>query len=54
MLYYCAKIAQAAGLGIIAINFAAAFPNLMSMRAFSLGAIVFVFGWIIEHYLLRK
>lgn len=53
-MYYVAKIAQAAGLAITAVGFVAAFPKLVDMRIFSVGVLFFLFGWIVEQYLLRK
>ena len=52
-MYYYGKFAQAAGLAVIGIGFLANFPSLMSMKIFAIGTILFLFGWIIEHYLLK-
>ena len=53
-MYYLAKIAQATGLTLIAFGFLASFPRLMSHKLFLMGIVVFVFGWIIQKFLLKR
>ncbi len=53
-MYYLAKIAQATGLTIILVEYIRKFPNLMSPRIFGVGILVFVFGWVINQFLLKK
>ncbi len=47
-MFYFAKICEAAGLGVIAINFFASFPKLMNMQVFFLGVLIFACGWFVE------
>ena len=53
-MYYLAKIAEAAGLGTIGIGFILSFPHLIGMKVLSAGLLLFVFGWIVESYLLKR
>ena len=53
-MYYIAKIAQAAGLTIILIGFIKSIPNLMNPRIFGVGILLFIFGWIITQFMLKK
>lgn len=53
-MYYFAKITQATGLALIGINFVINFPKLMNTKILSIGIMVFAFGWIIQHLLLKK
>lgn len=53
-MYYAAKISQAAGLGILLIAFLKDFPKLMNMRIFLAGALIFIFGWIIQQFMLKR
>lgn len=53
-MYYIAKIAQAAGLTIILIGFLKDFPRLMNPKVLLVGAIIFVFGWIIQQFMLKR
>ena len=52
-MYYIAKLAQASGLTVILIGFIKNFPHLMSHQTLMIGVIVFLFGWIIDAYLLK-
>lgn len=52
-MYYLAKIAQASGLTVIAVGFFLAFPRLINVKIFVAGALVFIFGWIVEAFLLK-
>ncbi len=53
-MYYIAKIAQAAGLTVILIGFLKSFPRLMNPKVFGIGALIFVFGWIIQQFMLKR
>ncbi len=53
-MFCFAKIAQAGGLGVVAIGFIAAFPRLMNPKVFAAGVFLFIFGWILERFLLRR
>lgn len=53
-MYYIAKLTQAAGLGVIGIGFVADFPRLINMKVFAIGVFLFLFGWIIESYMLKR
>lgn len=53
-MYYIAKIAQAAGLAVILISFLKDFPKLMNPKIFGIGALIFVFGWIVQHFMLKR
>lgn len=53
-MYYLAKIAQATGLGIILWDFLRHFPALVNFKVLSAGVLIFLFGWIIEHFLLKS
>ena len=52
-MYHIAKIAQAAGLTIIGVDFIRSFPAVMNRKILSTGIILFLFGWIIERYMLK-
>jgi len=53
-MYYIAKLVQAAGLTIVVIDFIRHFPELMNFRIMGVGVMLFLFGWIIQRYLLKK
>ena len=53
-MYYIAKLAQACGLTILIIEFMRKFPQLMDMRVFGAGILLFVFGWIILTFLVKR
>ena len=53
-MYYLAKLAQAAGLGVIGIGFIADFPHMINMKVFTIGVFLFLFGWLIECYMLKR
>lgn len=52
-MYYIAKIAQAAGLGVILIDYLRHFPELMNRRVLAAGIMLFVFGWVIQKFFLK-
>ena len=53
-MYYLAKIAQAGGLAVILIGFFKNFPNLLDKNTFILGVVMFIFGWVVQTFLLKK
>jgi len=53
-MYYIAKIAQATGLTVVLIGFLKDFPRLMNPRIFGIGALIFVFGWIVQRFMLKR
>jgi len=53
-MYYLAKIFQASGLGIIGFSFFINFPKLMNTKALMLGMVMFVVGWVMERFLLKR
>jgi len=53
MMYYIAKLFQAAGLTIIFTDFALNYPQLMSRTTLGIGIIFFLSGWIIQNFLLK-
>ena len=52
-MYYLAKIAQACGLVVILAGFLARFPNLMNTKILAMGLMIFLFGWIVQRFLLK-
>ena len=53
-MYYLAKAAQAAGLGMMVIGFVTNFPNLMGHEVFAFSLVFFMVGWIVEAALLKR
>ena len=53
-MFYVAKFLQFLGLLICAGNFLIAFPHKMNYQSFFLSIFLFVFGWIIERFMLRQ
>ena len=53
-MYYLAKLAQAAGLAMIAVGFIAAFPQVMNRQVLAVSMLFFGVGWIIEKFLIKK
>lgn len=53
-MYYVAKFLQAAGLGTILTAFLLKFPNVMDRNILALGCILFICGWILQNYGLKK
>ena len=53
-MYFIAKLAQASGLAVIAVAFVFNYPKLMNPRIFTAGLVIFVFGWIVQQFLLRR
>ncbi len=54
MIYYIAKIAQATGLTVILFGFLRDFPRLMNPRIFGTGAFIFLLGWTIQQFMLKR
>jgi len=52
-MYYIAKFIQAAGLTLILVSFLNNFPKLMDYKILILGIIVFIFGWIVQRFMLK-
>jgi len=53
-MYYFGKFIQAAGLTIILFDYVRTFPELMSRKVLLIGILLFVFGWIINKFLLKQ
>ena len=53
-MYYVAKISQALGLGIIVVGFIFTFPELINSRYLLPGLLLFLFGWLIQRYMLGE
>jgi len=53
MMYYLAKVFQAAGLAIITIDFMRHFPQVMNRKILTLGILLFGMGWVIQKFLLK-
>lgn len=53
-VYYLFKILQGLGLAVIAAGFVAAFPEIMNMRALAAGLLIFLLGWAMERFGLRR
>ncbi|MFT5169958.1 MAG: hypothetical protein ACI9E5_000703 [Candidatus Omnitrophota bacterium] len=53
-MYYFSKTIQASGIILVFIEFIRQFPKLMNFKLFLAGIVIFLIGWIIEHFLLRK
>ena len=52
MLFYLSKVVQASGLLAIAIGFATKFPQVMDVKLWGVGLLIFIFGWGLERYFL--
>ena len=53
-MYYLSKFFQALGLGILLYAFVQHFPDLMSYRMLGLGICIFLVGWVMDRYLLKR
>jgi hypothetical protein len=53
-VFYFAKIIEALGIVVVAVNFILAFPELMNFRIFLAGSFLFMTGWIIERYWVKS
>jgi hypothetical protein len=53
-MFYVAKVIEAFGIIFIAANFIIAFPELMNFKMFLAGGVIFLCGWAIERYGVKK
>ena len=53
MMYWLAKIFQAAGLTILGVGFLNAFPHLVSHNIFLVAIAFFTAGWLIQQFFLK-
>ena len=53
-MYFASKALEAIGLTIIAGGFLLSFPKLMNGQALTVGLVMFVSGWLIERFLLKR
>ncbi len=53
-MYYLAKLAQAAGLAVIGTGLLTVFPKLINAKVLSAGILLFLLGWIVENFLLKR
>ena len=53
MLFYLSKVVQASGLLAIAIGFVTKFPQVMDVKLWGVGLLIFIFGWGLERYFLK-
>jgi hypothetical protein len=53
-MYFMAKAFQATGLAVMAWGFVKSYPNLMSRQIIMIAGILFIIGWIIQTYMLKK
>jgi hypothetical protein len=53
-MYWTAKFLEASGLAFLAYAFVRTFPEKLNYRVFGVSILLFVSGWIIERYLLKR
>jgi len=53
-MYYISKFLQAAGLALVLFGFLIKFPRLMDTKLLGLGIVIFLSGWLLQNYGLRK
>jgi hypothetical protein len=53
-MYFIAKVFQATGLAVMAWGFLKNYPHLMSRDIFIVSGLLFIMGWIIQSFMLRK
>lgn len=53
-MYYAAKFLEASGLGLLAYAFLKTFPEKLNYKVLGVSVILFVCGWIMERYLLKR
>ena len=53
-MYYVARISQALGMAVIVVGFISTFPELINYRHILAGILLFLFGWLIQRYMLQK
>jgi hypothetical protein len=54
MLFYFAKTIECIGLVIIAVGFIERYPQLMNPKILLAGMLIFICGWMIERFLLKR
>ena len=54
MIYYLAKFIEATGLVVILFGFIRHFPHLMDHKTLGIGILIFLSGWLIEAFLLKR
>ncbi len=54
MLYWVAKFLEASGLGVLGYAFIKTFPDRMNYKVLGFSVLLFVCGWIMERFLLRR
>lgn|GEM_PF-3271828 len=54
MMYWAAKFLEATGLGLLAYAFVKTFPEKLNYKAFAASGLLFLCGWIMEKYLLKR
>ena len=53
-MYYVAKALQAAGLGVMALGFMQNYPRLLPRGLFLISIVLFLSGWLIQTYVLKR
>ena len=53
-MYFIAKFLQAVGLAVMLFSFLISFPNLMDRALLVLAGLIFLSGWILQTYGLKK
>jgi hypothetical protein len=53
-MYWAAKFLEASGLALLAYAFVRTFPDKLNYKVFGASVLLFVCGWIMERYLLKK
>ena len=53
-MYTVGKIIQAIALTIVFIGFIRYFPRLMNPRIFMFGVMLFIFGWMLNQFVMRR
>ncbi len=54
MLYWMSKIFQATGLGLMGWGFVTHYPNSMPYKLLLASILIFIIGWLIQSYILKK
>ncbi len=53
-MYYLAKLAQAAGLAVVAVGFLTSFPQVMNRQVLVVGVLFFGVGWMIQKFMIKN
>ena len=53
-MYFAAKFLEAAGLGLLAYTFMKTFPEKLNYKVFAASGLLFICGWVIEKYILKR